>query len=301
MRPWLLSSLLFSSWVFAQGSAVERKTVELEWEAVPNVESYEVRLKPKAGGDALVFTAADSRLVQEVPVGIYVLDVRSKGKDEDAYSPWSEAIELAVITKNTVPLKPENGSVKIAEDLKNVPVDFEWAPVEHVKEYTIKVWSEIRKDVPWTFTTSKTATTLKIPPGEIYYWQVFFDSVNSVTYNQSPPIFTFTLQGIRLVRPEITSKPTFGDVKFFSWKRSPGASEYLAKLSYRHLDETEYKVIREETVAELEWPTQRLTSGQYKMEVQARSRRRAPSEVAQVEFTIKPTEAELLQALGEDP
>ncbi len=39
---------------------------------------------------------------------------------------------------NTKPLKPENGSVKTAEDTKNVAVDFEWAPVEQVKEYTVK-------------------------------------------------------------------------------------------------------------------------------------------------------------------
>lgn len=277
---------------------VPTKTVELEWEAEPQAENYEVRLTPATGEPPLVFTATENKLTQDIPVGLYNLEVRVKVRDEDNYSPWSDPVEIEVVSKNTVPLKPENESLQTALSTKDVPIEFQWAPVDRVREYTVRVWNEARRDNPWVFTTRKTSKVLNVPPGEVYSWQVFFDRAGSVMYNQNPPIFTFTLQGMKLVRPAITSRLILGDVKIFSWRRSPGAKEYHAKLFYRNLDEKDYRLVREEKLSFLYWRTQRLEAGQYKLEVQAHAPKRASSDVAVFEFVIKPTEAEILQALG---
>ena len=53
---WLLrltKGLFFSLWVFAQEPVgLDTKTIELEWEPVSQVESYEVRLTPEGGAPA---------------------------------------------------------------------------------------------------------------------------------------------------------------------------------------------------------------------------------------------------------
>ncbi len=96
MRLWLLSSFLFISILgHTEETIVERKVIELEWEAVPNVQSYEVRLTPKGSDTPLLFTVTEPKLSQEVPIGTYSLEVRSKGTDQDVFSPWSEAVQVA--------------------------------------------------------------------------------------------------------------------------------------------------------------------------------------------------------------
>lgn len=301
MRLLLVSAILFLSVAGAQEPpAIPHKVLELDWEPVEGAEGYEVKLTPVPDGAPLVFSVKENSIQQDVPTGKYKLQIRSQASI-DTYSPWSDAVEIDVANKFTVPLTPADGALVTAVDTKNVPVEFSWSPVEKVKEYTVKVWSESRKDKPWVFTTRSTRKLLNIPPGEIYYWQVFFDSSNSVTYNQNPPLFTFTLQGMMLVRPEITTKVVFGDVKLFTWKKSPGAKEYGVKLYFRYLDETDYSLVREEKVAASQLDTQKLLPGQYKLEVQARAPVRAPSEWAEFEFVIKPSEAELAKALAQSP
>ncbi len=278
--------------------AVATKIIELEWDAVDKAESYEVRLTPELGGVAFLSMALENRLTKEIPLGRYSVEVRAKIKDEDKFSPWSEKIELEVMSKSTLPLRPADGAVITAEGKKNVALEFAWAPVEKVKEYTVRVWSQARKNKPWVFNTSKTQKTLNIPPGEVYYWQVFFDRSDVISYNQNPPIFSFSLQGKQLVRPEITTQVESGKVKVFSWKASPGAGGYTAKLSYRPLDEEQYQLLRKVTLKQPLWPAQSLRAGQYKLEIQAFALKRAPSQIAEFEFVIKPTVDEMQRALN---
>lgn len=304
MRRILSLIILAAPLVFAQEAAVPPpikqdpwKTIELEWEQVENAGSYEVKLTPVGGGPEHIFAAPENRLLQEVPVGNYRLQVRSKSKDGGDFSPWSEASTIEVAIKEITPLYPVDKAIIDAKGNGKQPVDFKWTPVEKVKEYTLKVWSEDAKDKPWIFTGKNTGKTLEVPPGQTYYWQVSFESSNDTSYYQEPKTFSFALQGTRLLKPEINK--LVHNAKNLTWKASPGAAIYRAKLFYRHLDETEWTALGDAKDSATEWALHQTKAGIYKIEVIAEAPRRMSSETASYEFMIKPSQADLAGILSQ--
>lgn len=306
MRLSRTSDLLFGLLLFglplcagqAKGQGVGLKTIELEWEEIPKTAGYEVRMTPKGGGKPLKFITAEARLVQDVPVGLYSMQIRSRAEEVDYYSPWSEPMSIEVVAKEITPLKPMDKETLSAVGAQKYTVEFEWQPVAGVKEYTLKVWNEHRLDRPWVFITRGTKKKLDIPPGDVYSWQVLFESSNAVSYAQAPTTFTFTLLGLKLTTPEIAPPPSTG-LSEITWRSAEGATNYSAKLLYRHLDETEWKLVRQVQLTETRWPMKQLKFGAYRVEVQATAPRRSSSDVAEHEFMVKPTAVELQQALNQ--
>ena len=267
------------------------KTVELEWEEVPGAVSYEVRLTPATGGKSRVFSVKENRLSHQVPVGNYQLQIRAKAADSDSFSAWSPSSDLEVLNKEIIPLHPEDNSVINAGEGKKQEVEFRWSPVDKVREYTLRVWSDEKKETPWIFTGTKTHKKLEVPTGRVYYWQVLFISANEVDYAQDPKTFSFSLQGAQLLRPEFIA-----EAKLPTWKGGDGTKAYKVKLFFRHLDETEWKTVLEEKT-EKSFLTKKLKPGNYKIEVTATAPRRSDSEPAVHEFLVKPSLAELNAAL----
>lgn len=273
--------------------------MELEWEPVENVFGYEVQLSPKGGGEALVFRTIENKLMQEVPVGIYTLRIRSRDKEiENRWSPWSDSVDLEVLVKELLPLKPENEAILTAQGDGREDVKFSWTPVEKTKGYTLRIWTEETKNKPLTFSTRNHAQHLKLLPGRVYFWQVTFESSTAVSYAQETRTSMFLLQGRKLVQPVIKPVPSMVEVKELSWIKSPRAKTYKIKLSYRHLDEEKFSLQKEDEVSIDKWSVERLKPGVYKLEVVARAPRYADSDAGVREFTVKPTETELTQAFN---
>ncbi len=278
-------------------TAPPMKTIEIEWEADEKVGGYEVQLIPEKGGKRLRFFTEESKLSQTVPTGKYKLRIRARAKDADYFSPWSDPVPFEVVEKEIVPLKPEDRAVIAAKEQKKQTIEFEWMPVDKVKEYTVKVWTEKRKETPWVFTVKTNKTKLDVPPGEIYYWQVLFESASGISYAQSPTTFTFTLLGAKLTSPDIGPLEINPREQKISWHESPGATTYQAKLFFRHLDETEWALSQEASLSETTWSFTDLKRGNYKIEVVATAARRTPSDPAIAEFVVKPSHDELRWAL----
>lgn len=272
------------------------KTIELEWEAVEKASGYEVRLTPAAGGKPLKFLTEEAKIVQAVPVGNYKLQIRSRSEDADIFSPWSETLPIEVVAKEITPLKPEDNSIIAALDANKFTVEFEWKPVDGVKEYTIKVWNEKRKENPWVFVTKYPRKKLDVPPGEIYFWQVLFESASGISYAQSPTTFKFTILGSKLTAPEIGPLTLSPEIQVLEWSKTLGANKYQAKLYYRHIDETEYKKVEETETSDRTWTFHKLKRGSYKLEVSASAPRRTSSDTSTIEFMLKPTATEIQQA-----
>jgi hypothetical protein len=273
------------------------KTIEVEWEPIPKAGGYEVRFTPKAGGKPLKFITEESKISQDVPIGEYTMQVRSRARDVDYWSPWSEAVPLEVVTREINPLKPEDESTLSAIGLSKYTIDFEWEPVPSVKEYTLKVWNEHRADKPWVFVTRGTKKKLDVPPGEVYYWQVLFESASAVSYQQEPSTFTFTILGMKLTTPEIDPPEPTPNLKRLTWRASQGATMYHAKLYFRYLDEKKWGPPQEFETATTSWEIKQLKRGSYRLDVQATAPKRTPSDLAQMEFLVKPSDNEIRQAL----
>jgi len=282
----------------ATAQAPAFKTIELEWEEVPKVAGYEVKLIPEGGGKALRFLSAEASLIQEVPVGRYIMQIRSRAEGYDYYSPWSEKVQIEVVAKEITPLKPVDKATISAIGIEKYTIEFEWQPVDGVKEYTIKVWNEHRLQKPWVFTTRGTKKKLDVPPGDVYYWQVLFESNSAVSYAQAPTTFTFTLLGMKLTTPEIVPPENTPALKQLTWRESEGAANYSVKLYYRHLDEKDWKMIRQVQLNANRWDVHNFKRGAYRLDVQATAPRRTSSDLAQLEFLVKPSDEELRQAMN---
>lgn len=271
--------------------------MEFEWDPVENAFGYEIRLTPKAGGKPLVFKTLESKFAQDIPVGSYILRVRSRHKDvDDRWSPWSDPVALDVLVKELLPLEPANQAVLAAKSEAREEVQFTWTKIEKARDYVLKIWTEETKDKPLTFITRNHTQRLKLLPGRVYYWQVVFESATQVTYAQETKTNMFMLQGQKLIKPSIT--PPVGEVRELAWVKTPKAKNYHAKLSYHFLDEDKFQKPIEAKLDDAKWTLpEKLKPGVYKLEVIAQAPRHADSDPGVLEFTVKPTEAELTQAL----
>lgn len=297
MRPAFASFILFFCFSVA-AQELPLKTVELEWEPVENAFGYEVRLAPKGGGKPLLFKTIDPKLVQDVPVGIYALRVRSRHKDVfDVWSEWSDALLLEVLIKELQPELPVEKSVMIAKSDAREEVEFVWTKIDKAKDYVLKIWDEDTKEKPMTFVAHKNSHKLKLLPGRVYFWSVSFESATQVSYAQKENVSTFTLQGQKLVKPSINEIPKEGEITELSWIGSPKAKAYHAKLLFKFLDEKDWRVVKEGNFTETKIPTDKLRAGVYKLEVVATAPRYTNSETAVVEHIVKPTEAEMTAAI----
>ena len=274
------------------------KTIELEWDSVENAFGYEIRLTPKSGGTPLTYKVLENKFTQDVPVGIYVLRIRSRHKEvEDHWSPWSDPLNLEVLVKELMLLEPEHEAVLTSKSKAREEVTFTWTKIDKARDYVLKIWTEGTKEKPLTFVTRKNSQRLKLVPGRVYYWQVVFESATQVTYAQETRTHMFILQGQKLIQPSIHPPSPGTEIKEFSWVKTPQAKSYQAKLSYRFLDENKFETIKDADLTEPRWSTEKLKPGVYRLEVIAKAPRHANSAVGYMEFTVKPTEAEINQAL----
>lgn len=284
----LMTSLFFLGSVRAQ--ELPLKTIELEWDAVENAFGYEIRLTPKAGGEPLIFKVLENKFVHDVPVGIYILRIRSRDKVvDDHWSPWSDPLTLEVLIKDLMLVSPAHEAVLTAKGDKREEVTFTWTKVEKARDYVLKIWTEETKDKPLTFTTRKNSQRLKLLAGRVYFWQVVFESATQTTYAQEVRTNMFMLQGQKLIQPSIGPD--------LSWVRSPKAKSYQARLSFHYIDEDKFTKVKETELTGTKWDTEKLKPGVYKLEVVAKAPRYTDSDPGILEFTVKPTEAELTQAL----
>lgn len=274
-----------------------KATLDLEWEVVEDAIAYEVQLTPAAGGEPLRFIAPENKLSQSLPVGVYRLQIRSKDKASGYYGPWSESTEVEVTTKIVELLEPLNGAEISEPKERRREVMFRWKPMPDAEKYALKLWSE-DIDQSKEYDTRNTSAGLLLPTGHTYFWQVTYESAQSIGYRASPKTYSFTLLGKQLVPPVVSRKINPHIVKRMSWTRSPGAQFYKAKLMRRALDETEWHPLRETEIRDKTvWTFEKLTPGAYRIEVTAHAKNRVSSDIGSYEFVVKPTETELMMAL----
>ncbi len=270
------------------------KTIELEWEPVENADGYEVRLTPE-GGKPIFFRTFESKLSEDVPVGVYSLRIRSRSKEaSDLWSPWSDALRLEVLKKELLLLEPQHESLIAAISGARQEVEFKWTPVEKARRYVLKIWTEETKDKPLVFVTTKSSQRLKLLPSQIYFWQVTFESATATSYVQVVRTFMFTMQGPKLVKPSIVAFKPREEQTALSWISSKKAKSHTARLFFHYLDENEWTEIKEWKSEEgTTWEFGKLKPGAYKLEVVAHAPRHADSDKGVYEFVVKPKREEL--------
>ncbi|MBX3021136.1 MAG: hypothetical protein KF799_05610 [Bdellovibrionales bacterium] len=296
MRPWI-SALFFCSALSAHAQPVQ-KTIELEWEEVPNASAYVIKLTPIDNGSAgqpLYYTTPEAKLSEQVPVGLYQLRIRSRSKEDESFSKWSDPIPLEVLVKEMKPISPADNAVIEAKNKLSDNVTLSWTPIEKVKEYTITIWTNDAADKPFTFKTQSTSKVLAVKTGRDYHWQVNFETSNDISYAQTPPVFHFTMIGPKLIKPSDIKIGKVNDEHVLEWTAHADAKEFKNRLLFRFLDEKDFKPMKEAATSTGSWNVGKLPPGAYRFEVNARAPQRVDSDKSDFEFSVKPTESELFR------
>lgn len=279
-------------------------TLDLEWEVVEDATSYEVKLTPANGGEPLTYLSSDTKLTKKLPAGLYKLQIRSKDKSSGYFGPWSEETEIEVAAKTVQLISPADGSEIAEPKEKRAQVEFQWTPIEGAKEYTLRIWFDDEKNAR-EFKSKTARKVLSLPSARSYAWQVTFLTHKSVGYMAAPQIANFKVLGKQLLKPIIDPKLVkIADPKapeqsqLAKWKNSPGAQHYKVKLLKRALDEEDWQAVTEipkQNTNELK--IEKLKPGAYKIELIAQASNYVSSEPGVLEFVVKPTEAELAEAM----
>ncbi len=299
----IIAFLLFSLNVLADNkppltlpAKVETATVELEWESVPEASSYDVELAPLDKGPAISFSTKESKFSKQVPVGTYILRMRSQDKVNGEYGAWSKPVTVEAIHKLVNLLKPEDKSEMKSPKEKRMDVLFEWSGLPNGREYILRLWADDAKDAV-EFHTGKNSKQLNLLTAKVYRWQVIFKTGTPVDYQSEPTVFTFTLTGPQLLKPIVDPKISLPYVKELSWTTSPGADHYDVKLLHHALDEVDWQPCKKSDQKLTKYTFETLPPGMYRVEVTALGLNRLSSEVGFYEFLVKPTEQDLLKAL----
>lgn len=293
----------------AQQASIEaanaEATLDIEWEKIEDATSYEIRLTPSTGGEVLKFLSSDTRLTQKLPQGSYKFQIRSRERTSGYFGPWSEETEVEVTPKAVQLIAPAQG-IEISEPKeKRTQVEFQWSPVLGAKEYTLRIWFDEEKNAR-EFKSKSAKKLLTLPTAKTYAWQVTFLTDRSIGYLAAPQIGNFTVLGKQLMKPLITEKllPADADPKsqianqMIKWKASQATKSFKVKFLRRALDEEEWTQVKEIAKQEsTDLQFEKLKPGAYKIEVTSQSPNRVSSDPAVYEFVVKPSEAELNQAM----
>jgi len=270
------------------------KTVELEWESISGAELYEVQLSPFESVRApLTFSAREPFTTIEVPMGTYMLRVRSRALSHGGFGPWGPAIPLEVATKEATPLYPNPDEKIISKAKHRDIVNFVWSPVDIADEYRLTIWTDELGAKPIQYNTKKTNKKLSLKTGREYFWTVHFISSKDIYYAQSPPKMKFTIIGMQIAPPMELSVLRKDQDRILQWKTLEPSLEFDAKLFYSYVDENNFVPVKEASLKENEWNAGPLKNGLYRLELTARAKDRASSEPAIFTFYIKPLEPEV--------
>ncbi len=280
-------------------------TLDIEWEQIEDATSYEVKLTPASGGEVLKYLSSDTRLTQKLPQGTYKFQIRSRERSTGYFGPWSAETEVEVTPKAVQLISPAEGAEISEPKEKRAQVEFQWTPVLGAKEYTLRIWFDEEKNAR-EFKSKSAKKLLTLPAAKTYAWQVTFLTDRSVGYLAAPQIGNFKVLGKQLMKPLITEKlfpvetaPKAQVVnQLIKWRGSQASKSYKVKLARRALDETDWTQVKEVAKQEItELQFEKLKPGAYKIEVTSQSPNRVSSDPAVYEFVVKPTEAELNQAM----
>jgi hypothetical protein len=286
----LLLLTLFAACAFArspQASAQEkvRRNFEIEWEAIEGASLYELKLtrKGESGKKPVLFKTKDTKWSATIKPGTYIMQLRSYD-DRGAPGEWAPGTDLEVKLPSVVQSGPHPNEVINATDENSQEVKLKWESVPGAEKYKAMVRAT---NGSWQAETetSNLNWSPKVPVGEALEWNVTGIDANGQVGDLNANAIPFEVKGPAIHKPSI-EKPISKFVREIQWDPSPKAKTYSYELSYRNPKtkkweqiETEDDITDTKVVLDIARP-----SGKYRLKVQAKGDRRAPSKMAQIDF-----------------
>ncbi|MEO0337287.1 MAG: hypothetical protein AAF202_12895, partial [Pseudomonadota bacterium] len=154
--------------------ADNKRSVSLEWSAVPDASGYEIRLiRKNADGSKekpIRYNVADPKWEAIVNYGKYDLQLRSYD-DRNVPGDWSAPMEFVVKPLIPVAISPIKGKKVQSSDDEESVVKLSWKETEGADKYSVRVTS-LDGSFSENALTSSTSAAFELPVARQYSWTV---------------------------------------------------------------------------------------------------------------------------------
>lgn len=282
-----LCGILISQSVFAAAWDTPKRTVSLQWDAVAQVSQYEVeiiRVFPKDSNFKLNTRVKRPVFETELPPGEYQMKTRGVTK-AGKKTGWSLPTAFYVKKKSITQVYPGISKSFSYEGKDLFSTSFRWKSVKGIKRYKVYVFSSGEKVVK-TRITRKSSTTMRLPVGNEYSWQVI-GLIDGNEMTEAPSFRpTFKLKGGQLRAPKLWIDSLDSTKGSAVWNWPQGAKTFDMGL-YRRNGSKWKKVSLRRKYKKSKWTLPKnLRRGDYRFEVTAKGDLYSNSKLQRVHFKI---------------
>ena len=274
---WLLFSVLLSS---LQGPA-QGKTLELEWEAQPRAQGYEVEVRDTRSAEPpRFFEVRDPAFRKDFPASTYRVRIRLV-RNDGRKGRWSGFYEVDLNPLSLMPIFPPDQSTVKATG-KMMRVHFRWEKKAGVKKYRFFVWA--LNQPAQSVTTTAPEAFIELPAQTTYMWGVTGALESGVDYQRLEQKQTFYLEGPGLPKPIFTN---LSDQQIV-WSPVNEADLYHLQIEQQSLDSEEWVQILSTQSTHTRVSVETLPPARYRFSVRALGKAHVPSNFQQEVVLIKP-------------
>ncbi|MBX3041404.1 MAG: hypothetical protein KF789_11920 [Bdellovibrionaceae bacterium] len=263
-----------------------RRLVNFEWEPIDGAVSYELEIQQtQKDGKLYKFKEKKAEWGGRLTPGPYTMRVRALDYRR-VPGEWSVASPFDVGLEAVQAVFPASKAELLGKGTDKTEVEFRWKPVPGASSYQFELTSSA-PDFKYETTLKETKLRVKVPVAEAFTWKIQASSKNDIK-SEAIALSEFTVLGPRLATPKV-EVPENEFIREITWEKTPYANKYdVAVAKYNPLGKKWEKVhIYENVESNTVAFDEKWTGGQYKVQVKAKSDRRAHSPLATTEFRVR--------------
>jgi hypothetical protein len=284
----LLTAIAMLVCVGAPLAHAQKRDAELEWEAIPDVASYEIEVTALLvpNSKPLLFKTRKPSWHGRLKFGKYSLRIRiydSRGVP----SLWGEASEFWVRVLAPVKQSPKQNVVFQSKSPETENVKFSWSPVEGAENYKLEIKDTTNNSVILTKSLPETSFEMLLPVTRSYTWTVTSIMTQEEPGEADATPWSFTVRGAKLDKPEVLD-PETDFVRELSWTAPPKTENYTYSLE-RSAGRGKWKVFEKKTAfTGTRIPfNEKYPGGRYRLKVQGYANLRPNSDIELIEFNVR--------------
>lgn len=284
----LTSGFYGRSWARApdSGGNLPVRDVSLEWETIPEAETYDVEVtrKPKGSSPPRVFNSKMPTWKGQLAPGYYLMRIRSKDRRR-VPGDWSEAVDMTVMLEPPKSSQLKNDERIEAKEAETHDKEMQWNPVPGADSYEVKIEGFDGKEIH-KVSVEENRALLTLPVARRLKWTVIARNREGLQ-SEAPLQGNFEIWGPELAQPE-PEEPANAYVREINWTRDELSRDIQYSLQvldpktkkWRTVD-TKKDIVANKLNFAAGWP-----GGHYRLNLRAQADLRKISKIASLQFDV---------------
>lgn len=266
--------------------------VEVQWQAEPDAESYQIEVQTKAGRAVKKFTSKQALFRFRAKPGRYQIRAQTK-TSEGRLGLWTDWVDVNVPPKRVDSQSIERKIEAVAQgDTLLAPVPLAWTSSGAATRYQVNIIDGLGKMVT-SFVSDKSEALLQLPPGT-YSVEIVSIAEDGLRSKPTKLENYIHIAAATLPTPSVRSQLDIsGQLKALDFDSKPGL-QYMVRTEHCLLLSDEWKVIASQPLTAASWsPPANLAPGKYRVGFWSEAPGWQNSALQHWEFLVKPKLADL--------